>query len=227
MERRTINTIIAFDPGKTTGWCVFRDKVLIADGTLTMEQSPALILDDFPPDLVIYESFRLFPNKAKAMIGAQFEPVQVIGVIRFLCQERHIPMIEQAPVLKKFFMPVARLKYYGSVPQSEHARDAVRHVLYYLVFKTKTLPLPKEQSSVDETSVRTSTRHSKVPSPHGESPVSSQLLWSSHDSAGASQRISDDISGGNDGDLSKRGAVRRRPKRKSPVRRSGRPKTRT
>ncbi len=169
-----MSVLIAFDPGATTGFCVFEDTRFITGGEVKDDLSLDGVLATYVPDLVLYESFRLFPNKAQAMIGSEFLPAQVIGTLRYLCKVRGVKMIEQPPMLKKFFMPVARLKYYGVDLKSEHARDAARHILYYLVFKQKLLPLPKE-SDVTETEMGTRARHTKEKSGHSHRPRKAQL----------------------------------------------------
>lgn len=155
LDKEHRGNLVAFDPGGTTGvvicsgegklnkWYQFHQHELYhflsVDIWRVAEQHGVGLR------LSIIESFNLFPSKAKAKIGSSFPEVEVIGAIKYVMEQHGVEVITQPPGVKKFFMPVARLKYYGYDIVGEHARDAARHALYYFVFKAKILPLPKEE----------------------------------------------------------------------------------
>lgn len=133
--------ILAFDPGKLTGMAVAE----FQNGTTatfidvnefsTFTRLPELF-KMCDPDVVIYETFHLFPWKAHRLIWDDFVACEVIGVIKHYADISLSPgslLIGQSPQQKKFFNN-ARLKELGFNLNSEHKRDAVRHLLYYLKF---------------------------------------------------------------------------------------------
>ena len=146
-----MNVVVAFDPGGTTGYCAMTSTgKCLKQGELTgsdQEQTSQVRRILFPyrqNAFVVIESYRIFPSALQQHTYSQVQPVQMIGRIKALCEELGIQYKEQPPSLKKFFT-APRLRHYGVCPPKKpHAQDAARHALYYLVFKTKTVPLPKE-----------------------------------------------------------------------------------
>lgn len=90
--------------------------------------------------LIIVEEYKLYESKANAMIGNKFETVKVIGVIEYICKQRGIECIISQTMNKAFFNN-DRLKKMGLYTAVEHKRDAMRHLLYWLYFTGKELPL--------------------------------------------------------------------------------------
>lgn len=86
--------------------------------------------------LVIYETYRLYASKSKAMIGNEFETVQIIGVIKYICEKNGIKYIDSSTDHKAFFND-KRLKKMGLYVPIDHKRDAIRHFLYWLYFIVK------------------------------------------------------------------------------------------
>lgn len=123
--------LLAIDPGKTTGYALFIGKTLREYGTV--EGSDTYKLLDLLPDIVIIESFRLYPWKANQQSFSSFETVEIIGVLKFLCEQKGISYIMQPATIKTVW-PDERLKSEGYYVKNRHSRDAVRHGLYY-VFK--------------------------------------------------------------------------------------------
>lgn len=129
------------DPGRTTGAAIWQ---YTDTGIYKLEQ-----VDEYPErnglysvientkfDIIIYEAFRLYANKAKAQIGSDFEAAQIIGVIKYLAEKQKTPAIEQMASIKTFWTN-DRLKKMGLYVTSDHRRDSIRHFLhwYYLVAK--------------------------------------------------------------------------------------------
>ena len=88
---------------------------------------------------VISESFRLYPNKAAAQFWSQLKTVEVIGVIKYICKMRGIPVIEQPASIK---IPIAaqlaaRHYKYKSHGHGGHAKDSEYHGMYYLARNKK------------------------------------------------------------------------------------------
>lgn len=128
--------ILVFDPGENTGW-VFRDKDghIKAGTSVRSHTEVAALISTYKPDIVIFERFNLYPAMAKTMSWNSFYPVEVIGVIRFMCERNNIHYVEQAPSVKKFAGPWNDARWERHIgkdnPQTVHAHDAYQHLLYY------------------------------------------------------------------------------------------------
>jgi hypothetical protein len=134
--------VAAFDPGEMSGYAVIE-----ADPSRPRE-APRILMSGQCPwwscfhaildsaiDRVVVEEFRLFPDKALALIGSE-----VIGVIRYLAEQGGIRVIGQ-PALdaKSSFFSDRRLEREGYVDlvgrsSRRHERDAIRQGLHHLHF---------------------------------------------------------------------------------------------
>lgn len=95
-----VPTILAIDPGKSTGWCFMKF------GGEIVERC-ALSIDDFSdriytselPGLVaiVFEDFRIFSHRAVAQSGSAVEAAQVIGILRGNARHRGVRLIAQQP----------------------------------------------------------------------------------------------------------------------------------
>ena len=124
--------ILAFDPGETTGWCYLdtdRSETL-SQGEFPTYTGLCGVLAKTAPDLVIIERFLLYPWSAKRLKWNKLVAVQVIGVIKFLCEEQLIPYILRNA-------SVAKSVQLRQPLESKHATDAFRHILAYLKAENK------------------------------------------------------------------------------------------
>lgn len=133
-------SILVFDPGENTGWVCYeqQDENLgfsIVGGTAVRDHRKiAELFDIYNPTQVVFERFNLYPGMAKTLSWNSFYPCEVIGVIRYLCQSRNIPYVEQAPSIKKYSGGLddswtrLRMRCYTT----EHTKDAFLHLKYYL-----------------------------------------------------------------------------------------------
>jgi hypothetical protein len=139
--------LLAVDPGGTTGWSLWAisddgHPELISSGqVLTWHGLDGIISEDVA--IVVMEAFRLFPQRAKEQIGSDFPAVQVIGVVRYLCEKRGIEVVLK-PAGDKEFFDDKKLEIAGFMPyergerhHNRHALDSVRHMLHYLHFACK------------------------------------------------------------------------------------------
>lgn len=130
-----MRSVLVFDPGDHTGWC-FRDR----DGRVTggtcgkHHREVAERIQVFGPDIVVLERFNLYPQMAKSLAWNSFYPCEVIGVIRYLCDRYKIPIVEQAPSVKKYFGGFQpdwdKLKELSRCV-TEHTKDAYMHLKYF------------------------------------------------------------------------------------------------
>lgn len=150
-------TVVAFDPGGTTGWALFSvhpeallcNDVLILDniqhwacgqitGTEFKQVDDMLELADaWPGAALLCEDFIL---RRFDMSRSVLAPVRVIAAFRYGIAPRHVHL--QQPQLAKTTMTDDRLRQIGFWQATEgkvHARDAIRHGLTFLK-RLKTQP---------------------------------------------------------------------------------------
>lgn len=131
--------VLVIDPGERVGWA----SAVITDGVITEVDQGVHPLKEFALglhegihkyDTVVYETWRLFEDKAKDFVGNDFQPVQLIGMIRLLCWLH--PTIEvrtKPPKCKSFgriVMPEilsTRLEH----STEEHDKDALDLLSHY------------------------------------------------------------------------------------------------
>ena len=94
-------------------------------------------------DLLVVESFRLYPKMAREQGYSEFLTPQLIGVIRFIARRRGIPVYMQGASIKKMALQVASTPKPGFPLQklrggrrdfegrNQHERDAVAHGFWW------------------------------------------------------------------------------------------------
>jgi hypothetical protein len=139
---REVGPLVGIDPGETTGvakWVpTLKDRAEIHLWQLTTKdigQSfdllEALLLAD-PPRHVRYEDYRIYHWLAESQAWSQLHTVRLIGAMAVLFHQHSIPNSEMLAQQPKAFWTDEKLKATGTYkPGMRHARDAVRHLLYY------------------------------------------------------------------------------------------------
>jgi hypothetical protein len=142
-------TILALDPGETTGYAVFYGDGVAAYDWEIIDQvktwpeidavrSLSLLLDQIKPNLVVAEQYRVYDWKSDDHKWSAVNTVQVIGCVWTLCVQRAIPLVWQSAQNAKGFWTDDRLKEYNLYQAGvRHGRDATRHALQYLCFGSK------------------------------------------------------------------------------------------
>lgn len=136
-------SILVFDPGESTGWCFQASNGLVYGGTARKNHlEVATLIEVAHPDIVVLERFNLYPQMAKSLSWNSFYPCETIGVIKVVCMELKIPVVEQAPGIKKYFggfqadwetigyLPLQLEPFSKGV--TEHTKDAYMHYRYFL-----------------------------------------------------------------------------------------------
>lgn len=129
-------SILTFDPGESTGWC-FRDRDgVVTGGTLPRDHLVvAEAISTRKPDIVVFERFNLYPQMAKSLAWSSFYPCEVIGVIKYKCAQMSIPIVEQAPGVKKYSggykSDWEQVKSTPGFKLTEHVKDAYQHLKYF------------------------------------------------------------------------------------------------
>lgn len=134
-------TLLALDPGETTGYTVFNGDELVGVGQLATKDIDKgvieliKILDKFKPSFVVYEAYRVYKWKTKDHANSDLHTSQFIGVIRAICAMRSIPYHMQMAQVAKQFCTDDKLKEWGLwIKGQRHARDAIRHAIYFITF---------------------------------------------------------------------------------------------
>lgn len=140
--------ILAFDPGKTTGFCeaivdpTNSNIQIVNSCTLAWERRFFVheLLQgtcEAPlPDVVVVESFHLYAHKAQELIGSIFPSVQIIGTLEAYAFE--LGIIDRIVYQPASVMSRVELLEYGKLlAPSPHARDAFKHLRYYVVMNIK------------------------------------------------------------------------------------------
>lgn len=83
-------------------------------------------------DTVIIERYIITPRTAK--LSQQHDALDVLGCIRYWCRIRGVPLTEHSASEAKSFSTDDKLKAAGMWnPGNDHACDAARHLLLYLI----------------------------------------------------------------------------------------------
>lgn len=145
------NVICAWDPGGTTGFCAGILDPQQPSGFRILESAIVPwpnrfsrirgLIDLYRPHTTIVEPFVLYKHKAKDQIGSKFPSSQVIGIIEaYLYMTGCAMPIYQGAFLIAGKPPVQVLPEHegqlwleGSVDLREHARDAYKHLRYWVV----------------------------------------------------------------------------------------------
>lgn len=134
-----MSKILALDPGESTGWVVGEGTVVVDGGTLGKNHvHVAELILMLKPDIVVMERFNLFPGKAQSLSWNSFYPVEVIGVIKYICMCQEIALVEQAPSIKKYAGGFGddwtdfRNRKGCSLKITEHVKDAYQHWKYFI-----------------------------------------------------------------------------------------------
>lgn len=128
-------SIIALDPGESTGW-VFRDaKGKAIGGTCKKDHiEVAQLIEQLKPDVVVLERFNLYPHMSKSLAWNSFYPCEVIGVIKLTAMRNNMVLVEQAPSVKKYYggaQPDWDEIRASSSSCTEHTKDAYMHLRYF------------------------------------------------------------------------------------------------
>lgn len=137
--------LLALDPGETTGVACFTTdpSAAVLSSALQVKTWPlevgvesiTRLLKELQPTTVVFESYQVYEWKSKDHVWSQVPTVQVIGMIKTLCIQQNIPYYTQTAQVAKAFCDDKKLEQWGYWLQGlRHARDAIRHGCYFLLF---------------------------------------------------------------------------------------------
>ena len=135
--------VLSLDPGETTGW-FYKDLDTgeMKGGTVGKNHyDVSHLISYMDPDIVIMETFHLYPGKAKSLSWNSFYPCEVIGVIKLTVQviqemRKNIILVQQAPSVKKYAggLQADWVQFQKNDLQekvTEHVKDAYLHFKYW------------------------------------------------------------------------------------------------
>jgi hypothetical protein len=146
--------ILAIDPGERVGWAsgiVYPEATVEGADGMPKEEATSLDvtdqgvhqLKDFAMslgkniekyDTVVYETWRLYPNMAKRMVGNDMQPSQLVGIIRYLGWiHPQINLVMQGANIKKTAektMPDWMIEQMTKSSE-QHDQDALMHLWHY------------------------------------------------------------------------------------------------
>lgn len=135
--------LVALDPGETTGACVFAGLELVHAtqiNTSDMTHAPRAInafLNAQAPTVLVIENYQVYQWKARSHTWSSLHTPRLIGFIEGWAhlQDPPVPLIKQTAQQGKGFCTDEKLKEWGFYrPGERHARDAIRHACYYILF---------------------------------------------------------------------------------------------
>lgn len=128
------NTVVALDPGKTTGWCIFAIENNCANLISAGQTKDLLILLQRLPSknsTWIFEGFA----RGNSSSGDQILTMQHCGSIETFAEQHLIECIMQYPASRKGFVKSAKVMvkelFKGGDKEYHHAFDAIAHALAY------------------------------------------------------------------------------------------------
>jgi hypothetical protein len=153
--------LLCLDPGETTGVAVYHRAVLF-DALQKSTGTPDVALIAFQelfrvytPTMVVMEDYRVYNTRAAQHVGSSLSTPRLIGMIETLCMMSNVPYHKQPAQTPKQFVTDPKLKAWGFYQRgSKHARDAMRHGAYFILFPPKGLT-----SETHQIIKRTTGRH--------------------------------------------------------------------
>ncbi len=157
--------ILALDPsgnfyeGKgTTGWALYsEDKPKSVGQIRAVEYNSQIeywlehlkLIELLQPEVIVVEEFKLYAHTASAQIGSSFETTQLIGILKYECDQKQIPLVLQSATIKKRYtneillhkgiitIDSRKTYYVVGIPVTGHILDAIRHAEFYINFTSK------------------------------------------------------------------------------------------
>lgn len=147
-EKRFSGRLLTLDPGETTGvsfWEVTQEEANLKhiDQIKTWPLEHAVnnfqrLFDEYRPSFVVFESYQVYQWKLDEHSFSDVPTVQVIGCLKTYCIFRGIKYTSQTAQVAKQFCTDDKLDKWGLYHKGQrHARDAIRHGVYFLLFGLK------------------------------------------------------------------------------------------
>ena len=134
--------ILSFDPGHTTGWTCFDHGEPIRSGQIDTTsisaclESAQPLFHTYHPEVVVMEDYRIYKWRQKQHVGSDMLTTRIIGSLETLAIQDFVNYVVKQPAhVAKGFCTDQKLNEWGFWrPGERHARDAIRHACYYILF---------------------------------------------------------------------------------------------
>jgi hypothetical protein len=132
--------LITFDPGETTGYSIWDDGKLIEASQLNTHdvKSTVLCLNEWlkktmpPICYCVIEEYRVYQHKTESHAQNDMHTSRLIGCLETLLTLKGVGYQMRGAGLAKKFADDVKLEAWGFWKVGEkHARDAIRHGIYY------------------------------------------------------------------------------------------------
>lgn len=140
-EWESPSSLLALDPGETTGWALFCHGMLVDAGQTNKhkEIDPAVVelqtlFHITRPVCVVIEDYRVYAHKAKSHSWEALHTPKLIGAIQALCTLAKAEAVLQMASSKQFVTNDKLRTWRMYLRGRPHANDAIRHGCYYLLF---------------------------------------------------------------------------------------------
>lgn len=145
-------TLLALDPGETTGASVFEHSGSGSSGGTRLIHAAQLntwplencvdqltnIIREHSPRFLVFESYHIYSWRLDEHKFNEVPTIQIIGSLKTLAIQRSIPYHAQTAQVGKGFVSDEKLKRWNLWDAgSTHARDSMRHGCHYLLFGNK------------------------------------------------------------------------------------------
>lgn len=129
--------ILAIDPGETTGVavCTVGEYIstfnIISHNVISKWRGVETLVDNYSPDIIVAESYRLYPHLATAQAFSTMVAARVLGAIEEIAERRGIRLVEQAASIgTKLRLPDDIFQKVGRY-WTPHEKEAVKHAVAY------------------------------------------------------------------------------------------------
>jgi len=133
--------VLAFDPGETTGMCLFTRYNLTTSGQVETPDI-GVAMDHFvhtigqiKPDAIVVEDYKVYATHLKQHEWSELLTPKLVGILEGISASSKIPVEKQMAGRIKAFVTDDKLtawRFYR--PGLKHARDAIRHACFFLAF---------------------------------------------------------------------------------------------
>lgn len=145
-------SVLALDPGETTGYAILNRTPemtsLASAGQIKTWPMPHCVTDigrlfeETKPNFLVYESYHIYSWKTQQHTHSEVATIQVIGSIQTLAILQGLPYATQSAQIGKEFCTDSKLEGWNLwLPGLRHARDAIRHACYFLLFGKPNIQL--------------------------------------------------------------------------------------